>query len=81
VSLLALLGHLGRLLGRPVAFDFADWRLGDQRYYVSDTSALEAATSWRVGIGWQQGLARLLRWLERDLAADQAPPALLRVPA
>jgi CDP-paratose 2-epimerase len=81
VSLLALLDHLGRLLGRPVAFEFADWRVGDQRYYVSDTSDLEEATAWRARTGWQQGVARLLRWLERDLAADTVSPALQRVPA
>ena len=83
VSLLALLEHLGRLLGRPVDYEFADWRVGDQRYYVIDTSALDAATGWRARVGWQQGVARLLRWLERDLApADAAaPPALQRVPA
>jgi CDP-paratose 2-epimerase len=81
VSLLALLGHLDRLLERPVAFEFADWRVGDQRYYVSDTSALEAATGWRARIGWQQGVVQLLHWLEGDLAGDMASPALQRVPA
>jgi CDP-paratose 2-epimerase len=81
VSLLAVLEHLGRLLGRPVAFELADWRVGDQRYFVSDTSALQEATSWRAGIGWQQGLARLLHWLDRDLTADTSPPELQRVPA
>jgi CDP-paratose 2-epimerase len=81
VSLLAVLDHLERLLGRPVAREFADWRVGDQRYYVSDTSALEAATSWRARIGWQQGLVRLLRWLEHDFPADVAMPSLQRVSA
>jgi CDP-paratose 2-epimerase len=82
VSLLVLLEHLGRLLGRPVDYQFADWRVGDQRYYVSDTSALEAASGWRARAGWQQGVARLLRWLERELApANATTPALERVPA
>ena len=81
VSLLALLEHLGHLFGRPVAFKFADWRVGDQRYYVSDTSALTASTGWRPRVGWQQGLARLLRWFDRDLAEDAASSALQRVPA
>jgi CDP-paratose 2-epimerase len=83
VSLLALLEHLGRLLGRPVDYEFADWRVGDQRYYVSDTSALEAATGWCARIGWQQGVARLLRWLERELVPVDAAiaPALERMPA
>jgi CDP-paratose 2-epimerase len=82
VSLLALLDQLGDLLGRPVDYRLADWRVGDQRYYVSDTSALEAATGWRARVGWQQGVSRLLRWFERDAGlADAAPPPRQRVPA
>jgi CDP-paratose 2-epimerase len=81
VSLLALLEHLGHLLGRPVAFGFADWRVGDQRYYVSDTSALTTSTGWGPRVGWQQGIARLLRWFDRGLAEDAASSALQRVPA
>jgi CDP-paratose 2-epimerase len=70
VSLLALLEHLGRLLGRPVERAHDDWRVGDQRYYVSDTRALESATGWRARTGWQQGVARLAGWLEQEHAGD-----------
>jgi CDP-paratose 2-epimerase len=76
VSLLALLEHIARLLGRPVEVEHAGWRLGDQRYYVSDTGALERATGWRLEVGWQQGVAKLLRWFEHGYAADTARPAL-----
>jgi CDP-paratose 2-epimerase len=76
VSLLALLEHIARLLGRPVEVEHAGWRLGDQRYYVSDTGALERATGWRLEVGWQQGVAKLLRWFEHGHAADTAWPAL-----
>jgi CDP-paratose 2-epimerase len=81
VSLLALLGHLGRLLGRPVAHALADWRVGDQRYYVSDTRALQAATGWRARVGWQQGVARLLDWLEQEQAGAPAPAPARKVSA
>jgi CDP-paratose 2-epimerase len=82
VSLLALLDHLGELLGRPVEYRFADWRVGDQRYYVSDTAALETATGWRARVGWRQGVSRLLRWFERDAGlADAQPSTRQRVPA
>jgi len=76
VSLLALIEHIERLLGRPVDLDFADWRVGDQRYYVSDTSALAAATGWRARVGWQQGVARLLRWLESHLIGEAGDQSL-----
>src|SRR5690606_20124007 len=40
VSLLELLERLEAMLGRSIEVDFEPWRTGDQRYYVSDTSAL-----------------------------------------
>jgi CDP-paratose 2-epimerase len=81
VSLRALLGHLEALLGQPVACLSDDWRVGDQRYYVSDTRALESATGWRARIGWQQGVARLLRWFADERAALEQAPQRQRVPA
>src|SRR5690606_32624954 len=36
VSLLDILGFIGKLQGRPPELRFADWRTGDQKYYVSD---------------------------------------------
>ena len=56
VSLLALLDHLGALLGRPVEHGFADWRVGDQRYYVSDTRGARGGDRLaRPGTGWRPG--------------------------
>lgn len=63
VSLLELVELIGSLQGTPPRLEFRDWRLGDQRYYVSDTRRFEAATGWsrRVGVG--EGVRRLHEWL------------------
>ena len=82
VSLLALLEQLGRLLGRPVEFEFADWRVGDQRYYVerhlapsrrrpAGAPASAGSRAWPAS-----ALARA-----RAGAADARRRALQRVPA
>ena len=71
VSLLDVISVSERLLGRPVRTSFAATRVGDQAWYVSDTSALEAATGWSPNIGWQDGLAALSRWLDREARPEE----------
>src|SRR5690606_35624834 len=44
VSLLEVLERIGERTGRPPEIRHSDWRTGDQRYYVSDTSVFRAAT-------------------------------------
>jgi CDP-paratose 2-epimerase len=63
LSLLEMLDHVERLTGERPEASFADWRPGDQLWYVSDTRALTAATGWRPRVGLEVGLGRLLGWL------------------
>jgi CDP-paratose 2-epimerase len=76
VSLLQLLDHIGALLDRDLEIDFADWRAGDQRYFVADTRAAEAALGLSAKVPWQDGVARLAAWLAeaRGLPLDRAVP-------
>ncbi|WNG21071.1 NAD-dependent epimerase/dehydratase family protein [Cystobacter fuscus] len=64
VSLLELLELISRHTGREPEIRFEDWRTGDQRYYVSDTRGFQAATGWAPRVGVEQGVVRLLHWLE-----------------
>ena len=64
VSLLDVLGEIEAVLGRPVRRSYAEARLGDQAWYVSDTRALTAETGWQARISWREGLADLARWLD-----------------
>lgn len=64
VSLLELLTMLEALCGKPVTHHFADWRRGDQRYYVSNSAKFQAATGWRPQVGVADGLRRLAAWLQ-----------------
>jgi CDP-paratose 2-epimerase len=63
VSLLELVELIGSIQGTRPRLEFRDWRLGDQRYYVSDTSRFEAATGWVRRVGVEEGVRRLYDWL------------------
>ena len=75
VSLRGLLCHVGELLGREIDVAFHDWRAGDQRYFVADTRAAQAALGLGARVPWREGVERLLRWLasSRDIKAGTAP--------
>ena len=64
VSLLDLMGEIEAVLGRPVLRSYAETRVGDQPWFVSDTRALAEAIGWRARIGWRDGLRDLARWLD-----------------
>jgi CDP-paratose 2-epimerase len=59
------------LLDEPVDILWDAWRVADQRYYVSDTSAFTELTGWRPRVSIEAGLARLATWLTR--ARDERP--------
>jgi CDP-paratose 2-epimerase len=63
ISLLELIDLIAELHGESPAIDFADWRPGDQRYYVSDTRKFRAATGWAPHVGVHQGVKLLYQWL------------------
>jgi CDP-paratose 2-epimerase len=72
ISLLELVSLVAELEGGRPDVRFEDWRIGDQRYYVSDTRAFQAATGWRPRVNVSQGVANLHRWLVENNVATQA---------
>ena len=69
ISLLQLIDHIGDLLGRPVDVAFADWRQGDQRYFVADTRAIRRDLGLPAPRGWRAGVAGLAAWFGADRPA------------
>jgi CDP-paratose 2-epimerase len=63
ISLIELLEGIGRIQGAMPETEYAPWRVGDQRYYVSDTRAFHTATGWRARVPVGEGVARLHQWL------------------
>ncbi len=65
-SLLELLDLIEQIHGRRPEVAFHNWRTGDQRYYVSDTSKFAAATGWRQTVSVEVGVRRLYDWLRES---------------
>jgi CDP-paratose 2-epimerase len=66
VSLLELTDEMRDVTGRDVELRFEDWRQGDQRWFVADTSAAQEALGLPRARSWRDGVARLAEWLASD---------------
>jgi CDP-paratose 2-epimerase len=62
LSLLELLDLIGELTGRKPRVEFSEPRVGDQRYYVSDTRAFQQQTGWSPQVDVRSGVERLAGW-------------------
>jgi len=71
VSLLELIDILRKLTGSELAYSFADWRPGDQPWYVTDTRALFTALGWQPRVRLQEGLGSLHEWLSSRFGAPR----------
>ena len=63
LSLHNLLAHIKRLRGKEPRVNYADWRPGDQPWYVSDTTSLQKAIGWQSKTSTADGLLKLQNWL------------------
>jgi CDP-paratose 2-epimerase len=66
ISLLELIDEMRASTGREIELEFEDWRQGDQRWFVADTSAARAALDLPKPRGWRDGVARLAQWLSAE---------------
>jgi CDP-paratose 2-epimerase len=74
VSVLELIGRLEIGLKRRIQLSLGPWRVGDQRYYVSDTSRFSAASGWRPKTSVADGIANLCEWLRTSAQLALRPP-------
>ena len=70
LSVLELIEQVEQITGRPMQVSTDQWRVGDQRYYVSDISRFTAACGWRPQVNVSAGLNALCEWFEDAQAAE-----------
>lgn len=82
VSLRQLMRHIEAITGRAPDVRYADWRAGDQRYFVADTRAIRSELGLGRARGWREGVAALADWLADERGLQQGGErARLKVPA
>ncbi len=63
VSVASVAALLARLAGTQPDLHFAEWRPGDQRWFVSDTRAVASALDLPTPLPWRQGIAHLYSYM------------------
>jgi CDP-paratose 2-epimerase len=76
VSLVELLELVAELEGSSPHVSFEDWRIADQRWYVSDPTAFETLTGWSPRTSVREGVTRLHAWLRGGRPAAPARAAV-----
>jgi CDP-paratose 2-epimerase len=71
ISLLELFDLIEGIHGRRPDLRAGAWRPGDQRYYVSDTHKMHAATGWSPKISAAEGAHHLYTWLRENMVAPR----------
>jgi CDP-paratose 2-epimerase len=61
-SLLELFEILEELLGIRLRYDKLPWRHEDQKFFVADVAAVNAALAWGPKIGKKEGVEKVLAW-------------------
>jgi CDP-paratose 2-epimerase len=61
-NLLEVIARIGELTGLKPRYSFADWREGDQEFYVSDVSKAGKELAWEPEIDFDHGLQDLVAW-------------------
>ena len=74
LSLLELIDRIAVLNGRRPSIEFGDWRVGDQRWYVSDIRKFNRLTGWSPRVGIAEGVGRLHGWLMPSPVEGEAAP-------
>jgi CDP-paratose 2-epimerase len=76
VSVLDVVRRIGGITRRAPSLAFETWRMGDQRYYVSDTRKFSELTGWRPAVRVDEGLARLAEWLREGAGLVSSPASM-----
>ncbi len=75
VSVRGVIDRLMEITGKRITVASAPWRSGDQKVYVSDTGKAERVLDWQPRVQWENGLERLVGWLEEaDLVTPVRAP-------
>jgi CDP-paratose 2-epimerase len=65
-SLFELLDMIEDVTGKRSKVGFGDWRMGDQKVYISDTRKIKRETGWKPKVNVKGGVKRIAEWTEEN---------------
>lgn len=71
VSILELIDYINELYGKKMIVQYAPWRTGDQKYYVSDVSKYNRQTGWYPKVNVRNGLDDVYNWVYQARNKDE----------
>jgi len=66
ISLVECIDLIGDILGKKPQVQFEEGRHGDLLYFICDTAKAEKVLKWKPEIPPQEGVKRLLEWIEKE---------------
>jgi CDP-paratose 2-epimerase len=67
---------VAELIGHPLPVTYAGWRPGDQKVFIADIRRAAADFGWRPAISPQEGIPRLLHWIQAHRSLFEIPRPL-----
>ncbi|OLS15006.1 MAG: nucleoside-diphosphate-sugar epimerase [Promethearchaeota archaeon CR_4] len=67
ISILQLVKKLRELCNPEIIVKYDNWRLGDQKIYVSDIRKVQTRLTWTPSISIDQGLKTTIQWISQNL--------------
>jgi CDP-paratose 2-epimerase len=64
MSILELIDILEKHFDRKINYNYSDWRVGDQKVYITDISRVSKALQWTPKVSKEKGVGKLIRWIE-----------------
>ncbi len=65
LSVLGTIGRLERILGKKIQASFSDWRVGDQKVFISDVGLIAKDLGWRPTTNIDDGLKKVVNWAKK----------------
>jgi len=66
ISLLELLDMLEQMTGKRSKINFSNWRLSDQKVYISNISKAKEKLGWSPKVRPKEGVEKLLKWVSEN---------------
>jgi len=67
LSLLEALDLISKITAIKPKVSYSDWRIGDQRVYISDTSRAKSKLGWSSKVTIEEGVKELANWIQANI--------------